>query len=194
MNNNDKNIFIHPTAIVDEPCQIGAGTKIWHFCHVMSEATLGEKCNLGLNVFIGKHVALGNGVKIQNNVSVYEGVILKDNVFVGPSAVFTNVINPRAFIERKNEYKNTVVESGVSIGANATIVCGVTLGAYCFIGAGCVVIHDVPAHAVMVGNPARQIGWMSKAGLKLAFGEQLIATCPTSGERYELKNNSISII
>jgi UDP-2-acetamido-3-amino-2,3-dideoxy-glucuronate N-acetyltransferase len=159
--------FIHPTSIIDEGCSIGEGTKIWHFCHIMPEAIIGNNCVLGQNVMVGNKVKIGDRVKIQNNVSVYEGVVLEDDVFVGPSAVFTNVINPRSFIERKSEFKQTIVKKGATIGANATIVCGVTLGQYCFVGAGAVVTKNIADYALVVGNPTKQIGWVNENGEKV---------------------------
>lgn len=159
--------WAHPTAVVDQPAEIGEGTKIWHFCHVMAGAQIGARCSLGQNVFVGARAVLGAGCKVQNNVSLYDTVILEDEVFVGPSAVFTNVVNPRAFVVRKNEYRETRVGRGATIGANATIVCGVTIGENAFIGAGTVVIRDVPAHAMVAGNPGRRIGWMCSCGEKL---------------------------
>lgn len=182
-------VFIHETAIVENGATIGNHSKIWHFCHVM-QATIGENCILGQNVFVANNVVLGKGVKVQNNVSIYEGVVCEDDVFIGPSVVFTNVINPRSFIERKNEYQKTVVKKGASIGANATIVCGVTIGEYAFIGAGAVITKDVLPFALMKGNPANQDGWMSKAGNKLLF-ENEIAICPSTNERYLLQNNRV---
>lgn len=179
-------IYTHPTAIIDPGAQIGEGTKIWHFCHVSARAVIGQKCILGQNVYVADDVQLGNGVKVQNNVSLYTGVICEDDVFLGPSMVFTNVLNPRSFVERKNEFKQTLVRRGASIGANATILCGVTLGSYCMIGAGAVVTKNVPDFALMAGVPARQTGWVSKLGhtLKLEAGK---AVCPESGEIYKLK-------
>lgn len=174
--------FKHETAIVDDGAQIGEGTRIWHWTHVSAGAVIGRGCSLGQNIFIANRVVLGDKVKVQNNVSVYDDVILEDGVFCGPSCVFTNVINPRAEIERKNEYRKTVVRRGATIGANATIVCGHTLGAYCFIAAGAVVTRDVPPYALMAGVPARRIGWMSKAGGRL--GDDLV--CPIDGTRYRL--------
>lgn len=174
---------VHPSAIVDDGATIGAGTRVWHFVHICSGAVIGENCSLGQGVFVGNKVTLGNKVKVQNNVSIYDDVLLEDGVFCGPSCVFTNVINPRAEIERKTEYKPTVVRRGATIGANATIVCGNTLGAYSFIAAGAVVTRDVPAFALMAGVPARRIGWMSKAGARL--GDDLV--CPLTGSRYRLE-------
>ena len=176
--------FAHETALVEQPVIIGAGTKIWHFCHVMPGAELGERCSLGQNVFVAGGTRLGNNVKVQNNVSIYEGVICEDDVFLGPSMVFTNIRNPRSAIVRKGQYTETVLEQGSSVGANATIVCGIRLGRYCFIGAGSVVTKDVPPYALVVGNPARHIGWMSEYGHRLAFDTEGLATCPESGQRY----------
>lgn len=186
-----RDFFAHETAVLDEGCQIGAGTRIWHFCHLMAGATVGQNCVLGQNVMIANRVTIGDNVKIQNNVSVYEGVICEDGVFLGPSMVFTNVINPRAFIERKHEYRQTVVRHGASIGANATIVCGHTIGKYALVGAGAVVTHDVPDYALVTGNPARQTGWVSEHGCPLAFDEKGIAVCPESGQRYQLSDNQV---
>jgi UDP-2-acetamido-3-amino-2,3-dideoxy-glucuronate N-acetyltransferase len=178
--------YVHPSSFVDQPCQIGAGTKIWHFCHVMTNARIGERCSLGQNVMIASEVIIGNNVKIQNNVSVYTGVILEDDVFCGPSCVFTNVVNPRSQIIRRHEYQRTLVQRGASIGANATIICGATVGRYAFIGAGAVVRGDVPDYALMLGVPAVQKGWMSRHGHRLpppdAGG---IMVCPESGWRYQ---------
>ncbi len=173
-------VFIHESAYVDSPVEIGPGTKIWHFCHILGHVTLGRDCSLGQNVMVGPDVRVGDRCKIQNNVSLYKGVDLEDGVFCGPSAVFTNVDNPRAEVERKSEFRKTLVKRGATIGANATIVCGHTLGAYCFIGAGAVVTSDVPDHALMVGVPAKRLGWMSEAGARL--GEDLV--CPIDGSRY----------
>jgi UDP-2-acetamido-3-amino-2,3-dideoxy-glucuronate N-acetyltransferase len=186
--------FAHETAVIDEGCNIGKGTKIWHFSHIMSNCTLGENCNLGQNVVVSPEVVLGNNVKIQNNVSIYTGVICEDDVFLGPSMVFTNVLNPRSAINRRGEYLKTVVKKGVSIGANATIVCGHNIGEYAFIGAGAVVTKTVAAYALMVGNPARQLGWMSEFGHRLAFDNNGIAICPESFEKYELQNNQVKKI
>jgi UDP-2-acetamido-3-amino-2,3-dideoxy-glucuronate N-acetyltransferase len=186
--------FVHPTAIIDEGAQIGEGTKIWHFTHLMPACRVGMKCTIGQNVFIDNEVIIGNGVKIQNNVSVYNGAIIEDDVFLGPSAVFTNVINPRSFIERKNEFKKTIVRKGATIGANATIVCGIEVGAYAFIGAGAVVTRDIKPFALVYGNPAEQKGWISKNAYALIFNEKGEATCPFSGEQYLLKDNQVSFI
>lgn len=185
--------YVHPTAIVDEGAQIGAGTKIWHFCHIMPAARIGGGCSLGQNVFVANKVVLGRSVKVQNNVSLYEGVICEDEVFIGPSAVFTNVINPRSAVERKTEYRTTYLEKGVTLGANCTIVCGVRLGTYAFVGAGTVVTKDVAPYALVVGNPARQIGWMSQRGVRLHFDEKGVAICSESGMQYELKNGVVSL-
>jgi len=179
--------FSHPTAIIDPEARIGEGCRIWHFCHVSSGAVIGENCILGQNVFVADGVILGNGVKVQNNVSLYNGVICEDEVFLGPSMVFTNVINPRSFIERKNEFRPTLVKKGASIGANATVICGVTLGAFCMIGAGAVVTKNVPDFALVAGVPAKQIGWVSRLGHRLHFKDGH-AVCPESGERFDLLN------
>lgn len=184
-------IFIHPTSIVDEGAVIGQGTRIWHYCHLMSGAVLGENCNLGQNVFLDNNVLIGNRVKIQNNVSVYNSVVIEDDVFLGPSMVFTNVINPRSFIERKHEFQQTIVHKGASIGANATIVCGVHIGIYAMVGAGAVITKDVPPYALMMGNPAYQAGWVSEAGHTLEFNEQGIAVCPHNSEKYRLDDNGL---
>jgi UDP-2-acetamido-3-amino-2,3-dideoxy-glucuronate N-acetyltransferase len=186
--------FAHETAIVDEGCTIGNGTKIWHFSHIMSNCTLGENCNIGQNVVVSPKVILGRNVKVQNNVSIYEGVTCDDDVFLGPSMVFTNVINPRSAVNRKNEYLKTHVGKGASIGANATIVCGHDIGQFAFIGAGAVVTKTVPAYALVVGNPARQMGWMSEFGQKLVFDADGIAICSESNEKYKLENNQVTKI
>ncbi len=183
--------FAHPTAVIDEGAKIGKGTKIWHFCHVMPKAEIGERCILGQNVFVADNVKLGNNVKIQNNVSVYTGVICEDDVFLGPSMVFTNVNNPRSAIVRHDKYETTLVKKGATIGANATIVCGVTLGEHCFVGAGAVVTKDVKPFALVVGVPAKQIGWMSEYGHNLEFDENGIAVCPESGQKYKLENGNV---
>jgi UDP-2-acetamido-3-amino-2,3-dideoxy-glucuronate N-acetyltransferase len=184
----------HPTAVVDDGCDIGEGTKIWHFSHIMPGCKIGARCNIGQNVVVSPEVVLGNNVKIQNNVSIYTGVECEDDVFLGPSCVFTNVINPRSAVARKDEYRKTIVKKGASIGANATIVCGHNIGEYAFIGAGAVVTKEVPAYALVVGNPARQMGWMSRNGHKLAFDPNGLATCPETGERYQLKDKEISFL
>lgn len=187
-------IYIHPTAVVDEDCQIGDDTKIWHFSHVMSDCKIGKQCNVGQNVFVASGVILGDNVKIQNNVSVYTGVVCEDDVFLGPSMVFTNVINPRSFVDRKEEFRQTIVRRGASIGANATIVCGNEIGRYALIGAGTVVTKPVPDYALVVGNPSKQIGWVSKFGHRLEFDEQGLAVCPESGSRYQLKDEKVTAL
>lgn len=187
-----KEYFSHETAIIDEGCEIGKGTKIWHFSHIMSNCKIGENCNIGQNVVVSPDVVLGKNVKIQNNVSIYTGVICEDDVFLGPSMVFTNVINPRSAVNRKNEYLKTTVKHGASIGANATIVCGHDIGRFAFIGAGAVVTKTVPDYALVIGNPARQAGWMSEYGHKLNFDKNGIAICPESNEKYQLKENTVS--
>ena len=186
-----ENYFKHESAYVDEGCVIGAGTKIWHFSHIMSNCIIGEECNIGQNVVVSPDVRLGRNVKIQNNVSVYTGVICEDDVFLGPSMVFTNVINPRCAVMRKNEYKPTILRRGASVGANATIVCGNEIGEYAMIGAGAVITKPVPAYALVVGNPARQIGWVSEYGHKLNFDENGLATCPETGQLYKLNDNKV---
>jgi len=186
--------FAHPTAVIDQPCEIGEGTKIWHFSHVMKNCVIGKNCNLGQNVVISPSVILGNNNKIQNNVSVYTGVICEDDVFLGPSMVFTNVINPRSAIVRKDEYRQTLVKKGASIGANATIVCGNSIGMYALIGAGCVVTKEVKDFALVVGNPARQIGWVSEYGHRLSFSSDGLATCIESNQVYQLKDNNVTRI
>jgi UDP-2-acetamido-3-amino-2,3-dideoxy-glucuronate N-acetyltransferase len=183
--------FAHETAFVDPGCTIGKGTKIWHFSHIMPNCILGENCNIGQNVVISPDVVLGKNVKVQNNVSIYTGVICEDDVFLGPSMVFTNVMNPRSAVNRKNEYLKTVVRRGASIGANATIVCGHDIGEFAFIGAGAVVTKTVAPYALMVGNPARQLGWMSEYGQRLEFNNEGVAICSESGEQYKLENNKV---
>ncbi|HEX3008328.1 MAG TPA: DapH/DapD/GlmU-related protein [Bacteroidales bacterium] len=183
--------YAHETAIVDEGCKIGKGTKIWHFSHIMTNCVIGENCNIGQNVVVSPDVVLGNNVRVQNNVSIYTGVICEDDVFLGPSMVFTNVINPRSAISRKNEYKKTHVGKGASIGANATIVCGHNIGNYAFIGAGAVVTKEVKPYSLVLGNPARHIGWMSEYGHRLSFNGDGIAICPESGEKYSIKDNQV---
>jgi len=190
----EKEYFAHETAVIDDGCKIGKGTKIWHFSHVMTGSEIGEKCNIGQNVVISPGVKLGKNVKVQNNVSLYTGVICEDDVFLGPSMVFTNVINPRSAIIRKDSYFTTIVEKGASIGANSTIVCGNKIGTYSFIGAGAVVTKDVKPYALVVGNPARQTGWMSEYGHKLVFDNAGFASCPESGERYKIENGKVSKI
>src|SRR5664279_531675 len=190
----EKEYFAHETAIIDEGCKIGKGTKIWHFSHIMSGSEIGDNCNIGQNVVISPGVKLGKNVKVQNNVSIYNGVICEDDVFLGPSMVFTNVINPRSAIIRKDEYKKTIVRKGASIGANATVVCGNEIGQYAMIGAGAVITKEVPAYALVYGNPARQNGWVSEYGHKLSFNKDGLATCPESGEKYALLNNEVSKI
>lgn len=185
--------FVHETAVVDADVQIGQGSKVWHFSHIMPHCSLGANCILGQNVFLGASVTIGSGVKIQNNVSVYSGVEIEDDVFLGPSMVFTNVNAPRSFIEQKN-YARTVVKKGASIGANATIVCGNTIGAYAFIGAGAVVTHEVPDFAFMYGVPAKQQGWVSRAGARLNFNDGTTALCETTGEKYELRDGVVAVI
>jgi UDP-2-acetamido-3-amino-2,3-dideoxy-glucuronate N-acetyltransferase len=186
--------YAHETALIDEGCEIGMGTKIWHFSHIMPKSKLGTNCNIGQNVVISPEVVLGNNVKVQNNVSLYTGVVCEDDVFLGPSCVFTNVINPRSAVVRKSEYRSTIVRKGASIGANATIVCGYEIGEYAFIGAGAVITKPVKAFALMVGNPARQMGWMSKFGHRLSFDENGFATCPESQEKYQLKDQIVTCI
>lgn len=191
---SDKGYFAHPTAVIDDGAQIGAGTKIWHFCHIMPNAIIGERCSFGQNVMVASDVVLGNNVKVQNNVSIYTGVTCEDDVFLGPSMVFTNVVNPRSHVNRRGQYAKTTVKRGASIGANATIVCGHDIGEFAFIGAGTVITKDVPPYALMVGNPGRQVGWMSEYGHRLHFDETGIATCQESGEQYQLVNNSVKKI
>lgn len=189
--NTNKEFFAHETAVIDEGAVIGKATKIWHFSHIMSECTIGERCNIGQNVVISPKVVLGNNVKVQNNVSIYTGVICEEDVFLGPSMVFTNVINPRSAINRKQEYKLTLVKKGASIGANATIVCGNNIGEYAFVGAGAVVTKEVLPYALVVGNPSKQIGWVSEYVHRLSFDENNIAICKESEQRYQLFSNSV---
>ncbi len=188
----EKKYFAHETAVIDDHCQIGEGTKIWHFSHIMSNSVIGKNCNLGQNIVISPDVILGDNVKIQNNVSVYTGVTCADDVFMGPSMVFTNVINPRSAVNRKTEYAKTIVKKGVTFGANCTIVCGITIGEYAFIGAGTVVTKDVAPYALVVGNPGKPIGWMSEFGHRLNFNDAGIAICPESKEKYKLENNKVT--
>lgn len=188
-----KKYFSHETAVIDDGCVIGEGTKIWHFSHVMPNCSIGEGCNLGQNVVVSPSVVLGKNVKVQNNVSIYTGVICEDDVFLGPSMVFTNVINPRSAVNRKNEFKQTLVKKGASIGANATIICGITIGEYALIGAGAVVTKDVPAFALVVGNPSKPIGWVSKNGHRLNFDENGRAFCPETSENYILTENGLML-
>jgi len=188
------NFYAHESAFVDKDCSIGNGTKIWHFSHIMSNCTIGEKCNIGQNVVVSPGVVLGNNVKVQNNVSIYTGVVCDDDVFLGPSMVFTNVINPRSAINRRDQYSKTHVGKGASIGANATIVCGHDIGEFAFIGAGAVVTKTVPAFALVVGNPARQLGWVGEYGHRLEFNYQGIAVCPESDQQYKLVNNKVNRI
>jgi len=187
----EKEYFAHETAVIDENCSIGRGTKIWHFSHIMSGCKIGNDCNIGQNVVVSPQVILGNNVKVQNNVSIYTGVICEDNVFLGPSMVFTNVVNPRSAVNRRGQYVETLVKKGVSIGANATIVCGYPIGEYAFIGAGAVVTKEVTPYALVVGNPAKQTGWMSEYGHKLEFNKNGIAICPESKEKYELNQDKV---
>ena len=191
---NKQSFFAHETAVIDAPYEIGEGTKIWHFSHIMSNSRLGKSCNLGQNVVVSPEVVLGNNVKVQNNVSIYTGVTCEDDVFLGPSMVFTNVINPRSAVNRRDEYLKTKVGKGVSIGANATIVCGNDIGAFAFIGAGAVVTKEILPYALVVGNPAKQIGWVSEYGHRLEFDAAQIATCKESNQQYKLENNSVKRI
>jgi UDP-2-acetamido-3-amino-2,3-dideoxy-glucuronate N-acetyltransferase len=190
----DNEFFAHESAVIDQGSIIGKGTKIWHFSHIMTGSAIGENCNIGQNVVVSPGVTLGKNVKVQNNVSIYTGVICEDDVFLGPSMVFTNVINPRSAVNRKDQYGKTLVEKGATIGANATIVCGITIGRFAFIGAGAVVTKNVKPYALVVGNPARQTGWMSEYGHKLRFDESGIATCRENGDRYRLTDNEVSRI
>jgi UDP-2-acetamido-3-amino-2,3-dideoxy-glucuronate N-acetyltransferase len=187
----EKEYFAHETAVIDEGCKIGKGTKIWHFSHIMTGCEIGENCNIGQNVVVSPQVILGRNVKVQNNVSIYTGVICEDDVFLGPSMVFTNIVNPRSAVIRKNLYVTTIVEKGASIGANSTIICGNTIGRFSFIGAGAVVTKDVKPYALVVGNPAKQSGWMSEFGHKLDFDNKGMAICPESGDRYRLENGGV---
>jgi len=187
-----KEFYAHETAVIDAGCKIGKETKIWHFTHIMPDCVIGEHCNLGQNVVVMPGVILGNNVKVQNNVSIYTGVICEDDVFLGPSMVFTNVINPRSAVNRKEQYKKTYVERGATIGANATIVCGVKIGRFAFIGAGAVVTRDVAPYSLVVGNPARPMGWMSEYGHRLNFNEKGIAECPESRDKYKLEHNKLT--
>ena len=186
--------FIHETAVIDEPCSIGVGSKVWHFSHIMKDAVLGNDCNLGQNVVISPRVTLGNNVKVQNNVSIYTGVICEDDVFLGPSMVFTNIVNPRSAVVRKDKYVKTLVQKGASIGANATVVCGNTIGSFAMVGAGAVITKDVSPYALVVGNPAKQIGWVSEYGHRLEFDESGKATCEESGQEYLLENDEVTRI
>ena len=188
---NEKKYFAHPSAFIDEGCEIGEGVKIWHFCHIMPGSKIGEGCNLGQNVVVFPNVILGKNVKVQNNVSIYEGVICEDDVFLGPSVVFTNVINPRSAVSRKNKYVQTLIRRGATIGANATVICGNEIGAFAFIGAGTVVTKSVPSYALVIGNPSRQTGWMSEYGQHLFFDSTGRGICSESGEQYLLENNSV---
>jgi UDP-2-acetamido-3-amino-2,3-dideoxy-glucuronate N-acetyltransferase len=190
----EREFFAHETAVIDADCSIGKGTRIWHFSHIMTGSVIGENCNIGQNVVVSPGVRLGRNVKVQNNVSIYSGVICEDDVFLGPSMVFTNVINPRSAVNRKNSYLTTLVEKGASIGANATIICGNKIGTYAFIGAGAVVTKEVKPYALVIGNPAKQTGWMSEFGHKLKFDEGGFAVCPESGERYRIKDGTVSKI
>lgn len=190
----ESNYFVHSSAIIDDGAEIGEGVKIWHFSHIMPHCKIGERCNIGQNVVVSPGVVLGKNVKIQNNVSIYEGVICDDDVFLGPSMVFTNVINPRSAVNRRNQYARTHVGKGASIGANATIVCGHDIGPYAFIGAGAVVTKTVPAYALMVGNPAKQLGWVSEYGHRLHFDAQHKSICPETQQEYELKDNTVTRI
>jgi UDP-2-acetamido-3-amino-2,3-dideoxy-glucuronate N-acetyltransferase len=190
----EKSYYAHPTAIIDEGCSIGKGTRIWHFTHVMSGCVIGESCSFGQNVVVSPEVVLGRNVKVQNNVSIYTGVICEDDVFLGPSMVFTNVMNPRSAVVRRDQYRKTLVRKGASIGANATIICGITIGEYAFVGAGSVVNKDVTPFSLVIGNPARHIGWMSEYGHRLEFDKDGKAECPESGQKYELKEGAVKRI
>jgi UDP-2-acetamido-3-amino-2,3-dideoxy-glucuronate N-acetyltransferase len=190
----EKDFYAHETAVVDEGCTIGRGTKIWHFSHIMKDSVIGEKCNIGQNVVISPGVILGNNVKVQNNVSIYTGVVCEDDVFLGPSMVFTNITNPRSAVIRRDQYVTTTVRRGASIGANATVVCGHEIGAYSLIGAGAVITRDVKPYALVIGNPGRQTGWVSEYGHKLTFDDEGIAVCHESGQKYRLSDNSVTRI
>ena len=183
--------YAHPTAIIDEGCQIGEETKVWHFSHIMPNCIIGKGCNIGQNVVVAAQVVLGNNVKVQNNVSIYTGVTCEDDVFLGPSCVFTNVSNPRSAVNRRGQYAKTIVKKGATIGANATIICGHDIGEYAFVGAGAVVTKNIPAYALIVGNPAKQIGWMSEYGHRLHFDAEGIAKCPESGEKYQYTQGKV---
>ena len=187
----EEEIFIHETAVIDEPCTIGPGSKIWHFSHIMPDSVLGNNCNLGQNVVISSKVTLGNNVKVQNNISIYTGVTCEDDVFLGPSMVFTNIINPRSAVARRDKYVSTLIKRGASIGANATVICGNTIGEFALIGAGSVITRDIAPYSLVVGNPAKQIGWVSEYGNRLEFGESGKATCDESGQEYLLENDSV---
>ena len=189
-----RDYFAHKTAVIDKGCKIGKGTKIWHFSHIMTGSEIGENCNIGQNVVVSPGVKLGRNVKVQNNVSIYTGVICDDDVFLGPSMVFTNIINPRSQIIRRDNYETTIVEKGASIGANSTIICGNIIGRYAFVGAGAVVTRDVKPYALVIGNPARQTGWMTEYGHRLNFDDKGYAVCPESNERYHLENDAVSKI
>jgi UDP-2-acetamido-3-amino-2,3-dideoxy-glucuronate N-acetyltransferase len=188
----EKSYYAHPTAVIDDGCEIGAGTKIWHFSHIMPKCKIGEQCNIGQNVVVSPEVILGSNVKVQNNVSIYTGVTCEDDVFLGPSMVFTNVINPRSAINRRNQYAKTIVRQGATIGANATIVCGHDIGRFAFIGAGAVVTKPVGDYELVIGNPARKAGWMSEYGHKLSFDKDGVAACPESKEKYKLENGKVT--
>ncbi len=192
MSTDKKKYQAHETAVIDEGCSIGAGTRIWHFTHIMPDCIIGENCNLGQNVVVSPGVVLGNNVKVQNNVSIYTGVICEDDVFLGPSMVFTNIVNPRSAVVRRDSYVRTLVGKGASIGANATIICGNNIGPYAFVGAGAVITKEVKAYALVAGNPARHLGWMSEYGHRLAFGDDGTAVCPESGQKYKLENDQVT--
>lgn len=190
----DNDFFVHPTSVADPGAVIGRGTKVWHFCHLMPTCKVGENCILGQNVYIDNNVEIGKRVKIQNNVSIYNGVIIEDDVFLGPSMVFTNVINPRSFIERKSEFKKTIVRKGATIGANATVLCGVEIGSFAMVGAGAMVVKNIPPYALIVGNPGHQIGWVSETGFTLAFNSDGIGICPETGKNYKLENERVFLV